>query len=412
MNSSFYIRDICVKKEVNSIIKDNNEIPLEPKVMHLLCLLASNPKSTFSKEEITNYLWPSTVVGDDTIARCISKLRKALGDDAKSPIYIETISKKGYRLIQSVTKNKRANYEYEFGLNKLIEKKSYIWLVGVGLIFLIINISMFSKRQNSTADKLTLKADILYNNFTQIDNEAALVLYEKAIIYDPNHALAYAGLANCLIQKVIRWSDKSDSNLSAGSGLTYALENNITTQKDAVSILNNANYYAEKSFSLSPKDPKVLKSLALSYSVQRKFNPAIELYKKSIQANEYEWRSLLNLAELYQISKQPELAIDYLNKAYIATEIIYQKNPLEVSLWQTRIGYLIGKEYENAGAIEKAKVWYKRVISNSPYDIPSNLSLALILFKTGKNEEAINICNVIQGKVGALSECQNFTTVL
>ena len=375
--------------------------------MNLLCLLASSPNNTFSKEEIASHLWPKTIIGDDTIARCVSKLRKALGDNAKSPVYIETISKQGYRLIQSVSDTHMSDADKVSGLTNLVKDSRTYWLVAFGLMCLIlINNTFYKEKPISEAEKLTLKADILYNNYTKIDNEAALILYEKAIVLDPNYALAYAGLANSMIQNVIRWQPPADDNIPKGSGLTYALENNLTTTKSATVLLESAHSYAEKSFSLSPEDPDVLKALALSYSVQGNFDSAIIFYKQSIAANENAWRSLINLAELYQIKNQPSSAIKYLMRAYKATEKTYQKNPFEVSLWQSRIEYLIGREHENAGDFEKAKIWYKRVISNSPYDIPSNLSLASLLSRTGFKDDAQHICDTIQSKIGVLSECQ------
>lgn len=47
-------------------------------------------------------LWPGVVVGEDAVTQAVIKLRKALQDPARSPRYIETISKRGYRLVASV----------------------------------------------------------------------------------------------------------------------------------------------------------------------------------------------------------------------------------------------------------------------------------------------------------------------
>src|SRR6185295_4774426 len=46
--------------------------------------------------------WPGVVVGDEALTQCIIKLRRALGDDARAASYIETVSKRGYRLIAPV----------------------------------------------------------------------------------------------------------------------------------------------------------------------------------------------------------------------------------------------------------------------------------------------------------------------
>ena len=67
--------------------------------MNLLCLLASEPGRVFSKQELFDRVWGLEVVEDVTLSRCISDLRRALGDDARAPRYIETLPKRGYRLI-------------------------------------------------------------------------------------------------------------------------------------------------------------------------------------------------------------------------------------------------------------------------------------------------------------------------
>lgn len=75
---------------------------LEPKVMDLLFLLADEPKRVFAREALFEALWPGVTVGDDSLARAVSKLRTALEDDARAPLYVETIPKRGYRLVAVV----------------------------------------------------------------------------------------------------------------------------------------------------------------------------------------------------------------------------------------------------------------------------------------------------------------------
>ncbi len=74
-------------------------VQIEPKVMEVLCLLATQPAQTVTKAQFKEAIWRDMVVTDDVLARCISEVRKALGDDARNPTYIETIRKTGYRLI-------------------------------------------------------------------------------------------------------------------------------------------------------------------------------------------------------------------------------------------------------------------------------------------------------------------------
>jgi TolB-like protein len=54
---------------------------------------------TVTKGELARAVWSGTVVGDDAVTNAIIKLRRAFGDDSRSPKVIETIPKLGYRLV-------------------------------------------------------------------------------------------------------------------------------------------------------------------------------------------------------------------------------------------------------------------------------------------------------------------------
>ena len=70
--------------------------------MELLLCLARHPGQSVAKEQLVQSVWPDTFVSDDAIKRCISDLRRAFQDDAREPRIIETIPKRGYRLVAPV----------------------------------------------------------------------------------------------------------------------------------------------------------------------------------------------------------------------------------------------------------------------------------------------------------------------
>jgi hypothetical protein len=77
-------------------------VQLEPKLMDVLVFLAENKGRVVSKIEITDAVWPDVFITESVITRSIAGLRRAFGDDVKNPNFIETISKRGYRLIATV----------------------------------------------------------------------------------------------------------------------------------------------------------------------------------------------------------------------------------------------------------------------------------------------------------------------
>ncbi|HUP06856.1 MAG TPA: tetratricopeptide repeat protein [Caldimonas sp.] len=78
---------------------------IEPKAMEVLLALAARAGEVVTREALLESVWPGVVVGDEVLTQGIIKLRKALGDHPRAPTYIETVPKRGYRLIAPVTQS-------------------------------------------------------------------------------------------------------------------------------------------------------------------------------------------------------------------------------------------------------------------------------------------------------------------
>jgi hypothetical protein len=99
-------------------------VRLRPKVMDLLSAFARNPDEVLSKHCLLDLVWSDVTVGDASLTVAVGELREALGDDPDQPEYIETIPRRGYRLIAPVS-----------GLrtDKMKGDSSRFWLSGAGL---------------------------------------------------------------------------------------------------------------------------------------------------------------------------------------------------------------------------------------------------------------------------------------
>ena len=91
-----------VHPATNELRLGDDTIQLEPKVMALLVHLVQNAGSMVSREQLFDAVWPGVVVSDDTLTQAVTKLRKAFGDSARQPRYIQTVPKRGYRLCAAV----------------------------------------------------------------------------------------------------------------------------------------------------------------------------------------------------------------------------------------------------------------------------------------------------------------------
>ena len=101
-SEDFLVGDFLVQPSLNRLLRGEEEIKVEPLVLEILQYLANRSGSVISRDELRRQCWPETYVTDNNMNRAIWKLRKALGDDPKSPQMVQTVPKRGYRLIAPV----------------------------------------------------------------------------------------------------------------------------------------------------------------------------------------------------------------------------------------------------------------------------------------------------------------------
>jgi len=96
------VGDWTVEPDLNQLSAPGKAVKMEPKAREVLLHLASRPGQVTTREELLAQVWPGLVVGDASLTQVIIKLRKALGDDPDRPTYIQTVMKRGYRLVAPV----------------------------------------------------------------------------------------------------------------------------------------------------------------------------------------------------------------------------------------------------------------------------------------------------------------------
>ncbi len=91
-----------VQPMLNLLSHDDVKVRIRAQLMDLLVCLASRPGKVFRKDELVAEVWEGRWIAESALSRCVAELRSALGDDAHQPRVIETITKRGYRLIAPV----------------------------------------------------------------------------------------------------------------------------------------------------------------------------------------------------------------------------------------------------------------------------------------------------------------------
>src|SRR5258708_32735307 len=84
------------------LLQDGERVHLSPKSFDLLQILIERRPAMVAKSELQDRLSPDVEVLEANLGNAAAEIRKALGDDPKSPRYIATVSRRGYRFCAAV----------------------------------------------------------------------------------------------------------------------------------------------------------------------------------------------------------------------------------------------------------------------------------------------------------------------
>lgn len=99
LHNGFSLGDIIVEPDLGLIIRNSERYHLAPKAMEILLFLAANNCEIVSREQILSFGWGDETASKTNITHIISEIRHALDDHKECPTYIQTIPRKGYRMM-------------------------------------------------------------------------------------------------------------------------------------------------------------------------------------------------------------------------------------------------------------------------------------------------------------------------
>lgn len=102
IEEDLWLGDWLVQPRLGRIVRRQVVIHLRPRVMDVLLVLAGRPGDVVSFRELVDRVWNSGCVSENTITHCVEELRKSLGETASLPRYVQTIPRRGYRLVGHV----------------------------------------------------------------------------------------------------------------------------------------------------------------------------------------------------------------------------------------------------------------------------------------------------------------------
>ena len=227
LRPQFQVADWEVDPASGAIRQGDITHKLEPRVMDLLVALAQQPGEVLPREELESRVWSGMVVGYDALSSAMIKLRKALGDDPHHPRYIETLPKKGYRLIAPVqtveaTIETRAiptdSQPTITPQTKVFFRKPFWQLIAGALLILFVGLLGWQLYRKSAPE-----SDDVALLTRHTDTPAIAVLPFRNLSDDPTQIYFSDGITEDLI-----------TDLSRLSGLTVIARNSVFSFKDSM----------------------------------------------------------------------------------------------------------------------------------------------------------------------------------
>jgi adenylate cyclase len=195
LREPFRLGDHWVTPGANEI----NDQRIEPKAMDVLVLLADAAPDVVSTTSLLERAWPEVVVGDNVVHQAIARLRKTLGDDARSPRYIEHVPRRGYRLLvtpQGTEDGEGANGRVAAAPHANVFRRSlhYVSLVTAIAAMFVVGWLSYEYRQDSQWRFSSQREDALSTSNARPYNSLAVLSFVD-LSPDQNHQYFADGVA-------------------------------------------------------------------------------------------------------------------------------------------------------------------------------------------------------------------------
>lgn len=192
---NFQVADWYVDTDANRIHCGEQDIKLESKVMSLLTYLAENQGQVVSREQLEADVWADRVISYDALTSCITRLRKVLGDDSRKPIFIETVPKKGYRLIAAVRWDSLVppvnSDQPPLTNTRVALSRNLITFTLFVIVVIVVTLLFISQPEESDRSaEFTGAPSIQVLPFDNLSNESAQAYFSDGITADISIALA------------------------------------------------------------------------------------------------------------------------------------------------------------------------------------------------------------------------------
>ncbi|HVF46497.1 MAG TPA: winged helix-turn-helix domain-containing protein [Pyrinomonadaceae bacterium] len=172
-DAGFYeFGDFRIDRANFGLYKGDAQRSLPPRAFDLLVYLIENRDRVVEKQELFEQVWQESFVTDNALTRAIKEIRHELDDDARSPRFIQTVHKRGYRFVGEVTDRLPQTLQGQPGIPEVVEEPAeYVptddnaahqyqkvkWAVGLVVLVLLVSTAvLFYFRSEKQARSLVV----------------------------------------------------------------------------------------------------------------------------------------------------------------------------------------------------------------------------------------------------------------
>lgn len=405
--------DFVIDTQAAQLLRQGRAVELRPKSFEMLCLLAQNAERVLTRDELAAALWHGRVATDESIAQCISDIRRALGDADQR--LLQTVPRRGYTLKVPVRVQLHAHPVTPAApavLGQALQRAAAAMTERPSIVVLpFANISEGARldmlARGFTEDVTTGLAR--YPQLFVIGRESALAFGEAA---RDARAIGHAAGVRFVVQGSLRWNSgqvritaklvqAEDEAVVWADHFDGADDQLFTFQDEIVgrivaALVDSVDRQSQRRLRYSGTD---------SLSAYELFLQGRELRRTIVPAHFPAAESLLERAT----ALDPDFAPAHAELAFVQYYAINLRSgtgsraeKLERGLRHARRAYelapdlpfaslVLGNLHIRAGDFAEGERWSRRAIRLGPGDAENYAGLANVLSFAGRSEEAIEL---------------------
>lgn len=380
------------------IRKADVEHKLEPLVMDVFVVLASHGGEVVSKDQLIETVWKGRPQTDDVISRCISALRRGLADDAKNPAFIETVQRRGYRIMQPVTVSDAHDRMPGVTEGKSLRPDPILLAVGFIAVALVASFMLLDRAptvgEESFASVAVYPFDCLLEEsdsgrhlcfgfaeqaITALNEVSGVRIVRKRSLFDPSQPVEEDSIVTGSVQ-IIADDVRIAARLENASTGEVAWSNTFDASRNGVFDLqrrvgNGLRSALDEDFVALPTDGSVSFAAAEAYALGRylfeqrdhdRIEEAIAQFEEAIRLDAAFGDAWLGLAYTYSIWPDYDLRVDRWSSFDKALDVISEgvrRDPSIAEAAGTVYGYVYHKQNRWGDAMAQT---LKAVSAESP----------------------------------------------